>query len=73
MDIKKGTKLKVYHKRHGIFLGIAAEDFNTKKVEFYPIKLDQEVLCGLSTDWEKGDNVPCRSTLCEIEVLEEVK
>lgn len=40
MDIKKGTKLKIYHKRHGVFLGIAERDFNTEKDEFYPITLD---------------------------------
>ncbi|MEI3530131.1 MAG: hypothetical protein V8Q75_03530 [Bacilli bacterium] len=66
MKISKGTKLKVYHKRHGIFYGIAIKDFDTDTEEFYPIELDQDMLCGLSTDWVRGDNIPCRNTLCEI-------
>lgn len=70
MDIKKGTKLKVYHKRHGEFFGIAIRNFNTEKETFYPIGLDQDMLCGLSTDWVRGDSVPCRNTLCELEILE---
>lgn len=52
MDIKKGTKLKIYHKRHGVFLGIAERDFNTEKDEFYPITLDQEDLYGANTHWQ---------------------
>lgn len=54
MDIKKGTKLKIYHKRHGVFLGIAERDFNTEKDEFYPITLDQEDLYGANTHWQNG-------------------
>lgn len=75
MKIKKGTKLKVCHRRHGEFYGIAEKDFDTDSIEFYPIILDQDVLCGLNTDWVKGENVPCRNTQCELKIieLEEVK
>lgn len=72
MDIKKETKLKIYHKRHGVFLGIAERDFNTEKDEFYPITLDQEDLYGANTHCQKWDSVPCRNTLCKIEIIEEV-
>lgn len=70
MEIKKGTKLKIYHHRHGVFYGIAEKDFDTDSIEFYPISLDQDMLCGLSNDWVRGDSVPCRNTLCELEILE---
>lgn len=70
MKIKKGTKLIVQHKRQGEFRGKAIKDFDTDKEEFYPIELDQEILCGMSDDWLKGDIVPCRNTHCKIIKLE---
>ena len=70
MNIKKGTKLKVADKRKGTFIGVAIRDFNTEKEEFYPIALDQEVLHGLSRNWLKGDEVPCRNTLCKLKTIE---
>lgn len=71
MEIKKGTKLKVYHHRHGQFHGIAIKDFDTETEEFYPIELDEDMLCGMNTDWVRGDSVPCRNTLCELKIIED--
>lgn len=69
MKIKSGTKVRVTHKRKGTFTGYAAEDFDTEATEFYPIKTAQFV-SGMANDWEEGEIVPCRNTLCKIEVLE---
>ena len=71
MKIKKGTLLQVNHSRSGNWKGIATKDFDTEKEEFYPIALAQEKeVHGLNTIWEKGDNMPCRNTLCKIEAIE---
>lgn len=73
MKIKKGSKLKIQHLRLGIFYGIAIKTFDTEQETFYPIELDQLMLWGLSTEWVKGDYVPCRNSLCNITILEEPK
>ena len=71
MKIKKGTKLIVQHSRHGKFYAKAIEDFDTEEKVFYPIELDQDILCGLSTDWVRGDSVPCRNSLCKLSIRKE--
>lgn len=68
MKIKSGTKVRVTHKRKGTFTGYATEDFDTEATEFYPIKTAQFV-SGMANDWEEGEIVSCRNTLCKIEVL----
>lgn len=39
MKIKAGTLLEVNHCRKGDFLGMASEDFDIEKTEFYPIRV----------------------------------
>ena len=75
MKIKKNDKLRVCHMRFGVFDGIALEDFDTddKDLTFFPIALNQPMLCGLSTDFVKGDCIPCRNILCRLTVLEEIQ
>jgi len=68
MFIKKGASLQIRHISKGFFRAIATEDFNTKKVEFYPIKTDEEVK-GFSTTWFKGDLIPCRGEFCTVTVI----
>ena len=69
MKIEKGTILKVKSDRSGSWVGKAMEDFDTEKDKFYPIALFQdEPVHGLNTVWEKGDEMPCRNTLCKIVV-----
>lgn len=70
MKIKSGTKVRVIHKRKGTFTGYAAEDFDTEIAEFYPIKTAQFV-SGMANNWDEGEIIPCRNTLCKIEVLED--
>lgn len=71
MKIKKDTLLYIKHSRSGNWKGIATRDFDTDKEEFYPIALAQEeAVFGLNTTWEKGDNMPCRNSLCKVEILE---
>ena len=70
MKIDSGIKVRVTHKRKGIFTGYAAEDFDTETTEFYPIKAAHFV-GGISNDWDEGVIVPCSNTLCKIEVLED--
>ena len=72
MEIKAGTKLRVFHRRHGAFNGIASKDFNTEEDEFYPIVLDDDCVEGLSTTFYKGDNMPLRNIFCEIEIVKDI-
>jgi len=70
MIIKKGTFLNVRHSRKGNFKGIATKDFDTEKEEFYPIAVMQEKpVEGLDTEWKQGEEIPCRNTLCKIEII----
>lgn len=65
MIIKEGTKLTVLHLRKGKFEGIATKDFDTVKTEFYPIAT-LEYVRGMANEWDAGDTIKCRNTLCEI-------
>ena len=72
MEISKGTQLKVKHNRKGTFTGIALRDFSTDET-FYPIALAKnEYVQGISRskDWVEDEEIPCRNTLCQIEVIE---
>ena len=71
MKIKEGTLLEVNHSRKGKFVGVAEKDFDTDKTEFYPIELAQEkIVNGLVNYYGMGSSIPCRNSLCEIEVKE---
>lgn len=65
MIIKKGTKVRVSHQRHGVFEGVATRDFDTDKDEFYPIATYQ-IVFGVITTWYPGEIVPCHNTHCTI-------
>lgn len=65
MIIKAGTKLTVSHRRKGKFEGMAAKDFDTEKTTFYPIRT-LECVRGMANEWDAGDIIECRNTLCEI-------
>lgn len=69
MFILKGTLLSVNHLRKGKFIGYAKEDFDSEKEVFYPILLAGKIVRGLNNDWENGDEVPCRNTLCKISII----
>ena len=70
MNIKKGTLLNVKHSRLGSWKGIAIRDFDTTKETFYPIVLAQEqTVEGISTYWEMGELMPCKNSLCKIEII----
>ena len=67
MKIKKGTVLDVNHSRSGMWRGIATEDFDTVKDEWYSIALYQETeVHGLNTSWEVGEKMPARRGLCTV-------
>lgn len=70
MKVKKGDKLTVTDKRKGTYDAVALEAFDTEKDEWYPVKLDQESVDGLSSagKWVKGDEIPARKGLCTIKV-----
>lgn len=70
MQIKKGELLLVKHSRSGTWKGVASEDFDTEKDEWYSIKLAQPSVQGLSTEWEEGEEMPARRGLCKIEKLQ---
>jgi len=74
MKIKKGTLLNVNHSRKGKFVGIAEKDFDTDKTEFYPIAVAQEKsVAGNTNSWGIGNSIPCRNSLCKIEIKENSK
>jgi len=68
MNIKKDTILKIKHSRKGTFIGKAIKDFNTND-EWYPIVVEDEEVKGINTIWEKGEDIPCRNSLCSIEII----
>lgn len=69
MKILKGTIVEVNSSRRGIFEGIALKDFDTETDEFYPIALHQEkMIRGMNNEWENGEEIPCRKTLCTIKI-----
>ena len=70
MEIKKGTKLKVFHSRKGHFVGIASADFNTDD-EWYNIAVadEQKEVSGLTKSWLAGEETPCRKGLTHITVI----
>lgn len=81
MLIKEGTLLSVDHSRKGEFTAVAKRDFDTEE-EFYPIVLVAgkpnklgggiEGLLGVSAgkyEWENGEEIPCRKSLCKIEIM----
>lgn len=67
MLISKGTKLIVSHSRKGRFMGVASEDFDSETAEWFPIKVAQPVVFGMVNEWEDGESIPCRASLCKIE------
>lgn len=71
MEIKKGQLLEVSHQRKGAFKGIAMQDFDTEKDEFYPVAVAQKKMVkGMVNAWEEGQRVPCRNCLCSITKIE---
>lgn len=71
--ITKGTKLRITDSRKGEYDGKAIKDFDPCKEEWYPIVVDQDLVVGLQTDWVKGENIPCRASLCSIRIRETAK
>jgi hypothetical protein len=70
MKIKKGTKVFVNHSRKSSFHGIAKEDFDTEKDEWYPIIALEETESNVTNRvWVQGQETPCRRGLCKIEVV----
>lgn len=67
MDIVKGTKVTVNDARKGTYKGIAKENFNTEKDEWYSI-VAEEPVGGLNKVWEAGEDVPARRGLCKVSI-----
>ena len=71
MIIKKGAILDVKHSRSGNWTGIATEDFDTEKDEWYPLALAQEeIVEGMNIFWEKSNDMPARRGLCTVKLKE---
>ncbi len=72
MRIKKGQKLQIKHNRSGKFKVIAEKNFDTETEEFYPVVLAKgQYVEGMASDWEEGDAIPCRRSLCTIQKTED--
>ena len=69
MKIKKGQLVLVRHSRSGNWHGIARENFDTEKDEWYPLNLSEIQREGLNTQWKEGDEIPARRGLCKIEPI----
>lgn len=65
MKILEGQKFKIKHDRKGVIEVFALEDFDTEEVEFYPVATCNYVE-GLANEWEQGEVIPCRKSLCKI-------
>ena len=70
MQIIKGTLLNVKHQRKGKFIGVAIDDFDAEKTEFYPIAVFNGFVKGLNNEWGEGESIPCKRDLCTISVKE---
>lgn len=71
MKVNKGDRLKVIDNRKGTFYAIANSDFDTED-EWYDVLLDQEYLAGLNNVWCKGEKVPARKGISNIEVIDRI-
>lgn len=73
MQIKKGTLIDVDHRRKGKFRAVATEDFDSEKAEFYPLAVAEGNghVSGHTTDWEEGERIPCRNSICTISIVEQ--
>ena len=69
MTVRKGQLLEVTHCRKGKFLAVAEKTFNTKKEEFYPLKVAKKKVSGLNIDWYAGESIPCRGDFCKIAII----
>ncbi len=65
MKVKKGQTITVIHKRKGVFLARASEDFDTESDEVYHVTLLEPVR-GLTGIFDIGDTISCRKNLCKI-------
>ena len=68
MKVKKDSILKIRHTRKGLFDAKATEDFDTETDEWYPVQAITFVE-GLSTDYEPGESVPCKSSFCHVTIV----
>lgn len=59
--IKAGTKLRITHARKGTFECVATRDFDPKSEAFFPLRLISKKASGTNTEWEEGDEIPCRN------------
>ena len=53
--------MRITHSRKGTFECVAMRDFNPKTEAFFPVRLISKAVEGMSTSWEEGDEIPCRS------------
>jgi len=75
LKIKQGQRLRIEHRRKGIFIAIALRDFDSDEEAWFPVAPAEESTGGLgvlSGAWIPGEEIPCRASLAEIvEVLGE--
>jgi hypothetical protein len=68
MKIKKGTILDITSSRKGKYVGVATRDFDVED-EWYPVSVYQdESVYGMSNEWHKGDDIPCRNGIDKIDI-----
>ena len=68
MKVTRGTILDVKHDRKGRFTAIVNEDFDSEVTTFYPVSTTEPVQ-GCVNEWETGENIPCRASLCTFIVI----
>lgn len=66
MKIKKGQLLEISHRRKGTFTAVAAEDFDSDEVAWFPIAVALTDVKGTNTVWRPGENIPCRAKFAYI-------
>lgn len=65
MLIKKGQMVEIHHKRKGVFIAVAKNDFESEKEDYsYPVVVAPgAVVSGLASEWLEGEAIPCNSNL----------
>lgn len=66
MKIEKGTRLIVRDRRKGKYEAEALRDFDTEDEWYHVTPLS--VVEGLTTEWENGEEIPCRKGIATIEI-----
>jgi hypothetical protein len=73
MKISKGMVLLIDSSRNGRYKAVALQDFDTEKDEWYHVAVEEDEVRGSANVWHKGDEIPCRGSLCTVEIYSDAR